>query len=116
VHSRSRRDVHLAESNHTPFIPSILPRCSVASIMHTSQSKSRYASGEANEGSPSGEARHARTQSGWHRLASVYKHLAKYDNIDRKRKAPPTPTDDRCSSSSSPPKPPSNMMSNEVNR
>jgi hypothetical protein len=33
-----------------------------------------------------------------HRLASVYKHLAKYDNIDRKRKAPLTlqSTDDRC--------------------
>jgi hypothetical protein len=50
VHSRSRRDVHLAESNHTPFFPSPLDRCSVAPL-HTSRSKSRYASGEANEGS-----------------------------------------------------------------
>ena len=70
--------------------------------MHTSQSKARYASGEANEGSPLEKARHAGTQRGWHRLASVYKHLAKYDNIDRKRKAPLTPTDDRCISSPSP--------------
>jgi hypothetical protein len=50
VHSRSRRDVHLAESNRTPFIPSLLHRCSVAP-MQGSQSKSGYASGEANEGS-----------------------------------------------------------------
>ena len=50
------------------------------------------------------KARNAKkcSKSGWHRLASVYKHLAKYDNIDRKRKAPLIPTDDRCNSSPSP--------------
>jgi hypothetical protein len=50
VHSSSRRDVHPAESIHTPFIPSLLHRRSVAP-MHTSQSEWEYASDKPNEGS-----------------------------------------------------------------